>query len=216
MADNIIKTNNIIDNTNNYNNNSNKIKIHTKRSEFSLKNSENKEHNKFDIIENEFNFSRMSSENRDENFIDYEPVLTSSKNLNNYKIKSNFDRYEAFSSKENLNFNVNFKDYFNKKRQNHMYSYSKNNVFNSSIPRISVANKSASNFHSKNKIFSYIKDDKLRNTINYIRSDNIKFAGSLNVKKVQFFYDEKSDKAKMSDLFNNNLLHKTTVIHKIK
>lgn len=211
LANNNINTNmEIIIDNNKDNNNNNNISI-KKREELSPKKSENKENNNFDPIEKELNFSRISSENKDkdENAKDDEAHLKSSKNLFNYKTKSNFDKNEALIVKENLNFNAGNKVNLNENKQKHKHSNSRPNIFNSSVPKI-VSNKSASNFFSKNKIFLYIKDNKFKNTLHSINGENMKFTDSFNVKKVQFVFDGKTNKDKIPDLFNNKVINKTT------
>lgn len=179
------------------------------------KKSENKEDN-FDPIEKELNFSRISSENKDE-LVKEEQVETrrSSRNLLNYQSKSNFDKNEAFILKENLIFNTINKDKSNENGQKHKYSKSRPNLLNRNIPRIE-ANKSASNFFSKNKIFSYLKDDKFKNIQDNGSKENLRFTESLKVKKVRFVFDKASSKQKIPDIFQNKVINKTTVVFKNK
>jgi hypothetical protein len=176
--------------------------------ELSLKKSENKEDN-FDPIEKELNFSRVSSDDRDEVCKDYEENIGSYRNLFNYKSKLNFDKNEIFTVKHNLDSNLFPEEKYVKIKNSNKRQY----VFNNSVNKI-VPNKSASNFFSKIKIFSYSIDDKFKNTdYNFAKeNENDKFTSSINVKKIKFAFDKNHNKVPMFDIYQNKTIQKTSVV----
>lgn len=183
--------------------------------ESSPKKSEKKEYI-YDPIEKELNFSRSSTENKEDELKNNAAEIGYYNNL--FKYKTNFsshDKNDALKLKENLNSNIQIKEKLYEKAEKYAnYNY-RQFVLNKSGNKI-LPNKSASNFFSKNKIFSYSKDDRLRNADLNLGKDYTKFTGSLKVKKVKFNFDENFKKAKMSDILKNKHIDKTLIVMKTK
>jgi len=171
---------------------------------------------KKDLKEKELNFIKNSLDNviKKNVILNIDNFNNNSEDKrNNIKYKTlKYDNGEILHFKDFLNSNSLFKERVNEselKKDTYKNNYKKYNVLNNSVFKNSV-NKSASNFFSKQKIFSFVKDDCSKNK-EHINQLNIieKFSQSLNVKKIKFVFEKACKNEKIPQIFNNKILTKT-------